>query len=632
MAEFAEESVEKLVPTFELIRAAGLIQSDQLAEFIKRCGRYEYRLQKRTKSVSDYNTYIQYLKDFLEYWQRQRALKKRFSKDRVRKNIQQKICWIYKVRSERFKKKEFYLEAARFNKSNELINSASESYNRLLQLALRKFPTDVLLWTTMLKTELAYVKYIRARREKLAAAETKTPKSEGVQETEKPKNKTAIDSEAEDAVLRMDVVRIVIEEAKTAIPSEKLEEEMSTFADRQFRNVKIHLDVNDVSALTVSGPVPNPNASSVPSSGRLRSRHIILVPLRRHFASRMYEVFRAVLNEAIRLQVTSLAMPPIGTGGFHLDRTMCANALSDALESINDFGQLNEISIIDTNRNMVEFFHQWMSQLVLRDQQQNPQHYSTFLQQPSAGTSQSQSQATGSQSSSVLNNVLSIQPPSLNVSPFSAYFTALSKQQIAELRAARLEEIEREKDQNKEQPLDVVEACSVCLMEMYEEDTTNYSENDDMTIVQLGACSHRFHRSCVITWFRNQPKCPFCQTTMSTIHGPQPRDGRMVSEICLRGHLGGYEDVRGFIKINYSFPNGTQTNKHLRPGVPYTGTHRECYLPNTDEGHMVLEMLQYGYPDPNYLNRVKAELAAVGITEDVDTNESMDDSFTDDDD
>ncbi|KAI6195022.1 hypothetical protein M3Y96_01186900 [Aphelenchoides besseyi] len=486
---------------------------------------------------------------------------------------------------------------------------------------------------------------------------------------------------------------------------------MSTFADRQFRNVKIHLDVdnllnrteqaiaiacgpafqltsllsnaisqaggpqfqNDVSALTVSGPVPNPNASSVPSSGRLRSRHIILVPLRRHFASRMYEVFRAVLNEAIRLQVTSLAMPPIGTGGFHLDRTMCANALSDALESINDFGQLNEISIIDTNRNMVEFFHQWMSQLVLRDQQQNPQHYSTFLQQPSAGTSQSQSQATGSQSSSVLNNVLSIQPPSLNVSPFSAYFTALSKQQIAELRAARLEEIEREKDQNKEQPLDVVEACSVCLMEMYEEDTTNYSENDDMTIVQLGACSHRFHRSCVITWFRNQPKCPFCQTTMSTIHGPQPRDGRMVSEICLRGHLGGYEDVRGFIKINYSFPNGTQTNKHLRPGVPYTGTHRECYLPNTDEGHMVLEMLQlafdrgliftvgdsitsgqqntvvwngihhktsrhggpaaYGYPDPNYLNRVKAELAAVGITEeDVDTNESMDDSFTDDDD
>ncbi|KAI6228515.1 hypothetical protein M3Y95_00630400 [Aphelenchoides besseyi] len=86
MAEFAEESVEKLVLTFD----------DHLAEFIKRCGCYEYRLQKRTKSVGLYNTYIQYLKNFVEYWQRQKALKKRFSKNRVRKNIQQKISWVYK--------------------------------------------------------------------------------------------------------------------------------------------------------------------------------------------------------------------------------------------------------------------------------------------------------------------------------------------------------------------------------------------------------------------------------------------------------------------------------------------------------------------------------------------------------
>ncbi|KAI6197635.1 E3 ubiquitin-protein ligase [Aphelenchoides besseyi] len=375
----------------------------------------------------------------------------------------------------------------------------------------------------------------------------------------------------------------------------------------------------------------------------------------------------------MRLEVTSLALPPIGTGGFHLDRTLCANALSDALQSINDFRRLNRISIIDTNRNMVGFFHERMSQLVTRDHHQNPQHYPTLHLQPFARSSQSQTQATGNGSSNLFVNAINVQPLPLSILPFSSYFTALSKQRIADLRAARLEEIEREKDQNKEQPSDIVEACPVCLMEMYEEDMTSYSENDDMTVVQLGKCSHCFHRSCVITWFRNQVKCPLCQTEMTATLGPQPSDGRMVSEICTRGRLDGYEDVYGFIKINYSFPNGIQTDQHLRPGVPYTGTHRECYLPNTYEGDVVLRLLQvafnrghiftvgdsitsgqrntvvwngihhktsrhggpaaYGYPDPGYLNRVKNELAAVGVTQDdIDTDDSMDDSYTDEDD
>ena len=98
------------------------------------------------------------------------------------------------------------------------------------------------------------------------------------------------------------------------------------------------------------------------------------------------------------------------------------------------------------------------------------------------------------------------------------------------------------------------------------------------------------------------------------------------------------------IVIQYNFPNGQG----------YTGTSRTCYLPNNKEGREVLALLYiafqrkltfvvgtsittgrkntvvwngihhktslyggptyFGYPDPNYFNRVKEELAARGVT------------------
>ena len=98
------------------------------------------------------------------------------------------------------------------------------------------------------------------------------------------------------------------------------------------------------------------------------------------------------------------------------------------------------------------------------------------------------------------------------------------------------------------------------------------------------------------------------------------------------------------IIIQYNFPSGNG----------YSGTHRTCYLPNNSEGREVLAMLKvafdrkltftvgtsvttgkkntvvwngihhktslfggptcFGYPDKNYFNRVKEELAAKGVT------------------
>lgn len=101
-----------------------------------------------------------------------------------------------------------------------------------------------------------------------------------------------------------------------------------------------------------------------------------------------------------------------------------------------------------------------------------------------------------------------------------------------------------------------------------------------------------------------------------------------------------------------------QGPEHPNPGMPYTarGFPRYCYLPDNEKGRKVLELLRvawkrrliftvgtssttgesntvvwneihhktemdtnlsgHGYPDPNYLDNVLAELAAQGVTED----------------
>lgn len=116
--------------------------------------------------------------------------------------------------------------------------------------------------------------------------------------------------------------------------------------------------------------------------------------------------------------------------------------------------------------------------------------------------------------------------------------------------------------------------------------------------------------------------------------------------------LSGYENV-GTIRVDYNFPSGVQGPEHPNPGVPYSGTSRSGYLPDNAEGQEILRLFQlafdrrlmftvgrsvttgddntvvwggihhktstsggptsFGYPDPTYFERVKAELAAKGV-------------------
>ncbi|XP_042073457.1 uncharacterized protein LOC102292484 isoform X3 [Haplochromis burtoni] len=164
-------------------------------------------------------------------------------------------------------------------------------------------------------------------------------------------------------------------------------------------------------------------------------------------------------------------------------------------------------------------------------------------------------------------------------------------------------------------------------------------------------CKHEFCKDCLRrAQEANGPICPICRVVFGKIVGDQP-DGRMSHQI-LTIPLPGYSDC-GTIMISYEIPSGTQTEKHPNPGQRYFGIRRQAYLPDNKEGNEVLRLLKkafgqkliftigtsrttgmdgqvtwndihhktstsggpdcFGYPDPEYLSRVKEELKAKGI-------------------
>ncbi|KAL3865218.1 hypothetical protein ACJMK2_006834 [Sinanodonta woodiana] len=166
-------------------------------------------------------------------------------------------------------------------------------------------------------------------------------------------------------------------------------------------------------------------------------------------------------------------------------------------------------------------------------------------------------------------------------------------------------------------------------------------------------CGHdSFHKKCIDEAFVYKEVCPLCGKIIGTVTGSQP-DGKMKITDSKRS-LPGYEHC-GSIEIFYEFQDGIQSGDHPHPGKPYKGTRRKAYLPGNHEGQTVLKMLKvafdrklvftigesrttgktdtvtwndihhktridggpsnFGYPDPDYLRRVREELKAKGITE-----------------
>ncbi|NWI55188.1 DTX3L ligase, partial [Calyptomena viridis] len=166
----------------------------------------------------------------------------------------------------------------------------------------------------------------------------------------------------------------------------------------------------------------------------------------------------------------------------------------------------------------------------------------------------------------------------------------------------------------------------------------------------LTKCKHAFCKVCIDKAMSYKQACPLCNTIYGVMKGDQP-EGTMSSEKWYFS-LPGYANC-GTIVIEYSMKGGIQTSNHPNPGQPYGSTCRTAYLPDNEEGQEILKLLKrafsqkliftvgqsrttgaknvitwndihhktsvnggpanFGYPDPDYLQRVRAELKAKGI-------------------
>ncbi|XP_055955559.1 uncharacterized protein LOC126816067 isoform X1 [Patella vulgata] len=167
-------------------------------------------------------------------------------------------------------------------------------------------------------------------------------------------------------------------------------------------------------------------------------------------------------------------------------------------------------------------------------------------------------------------------------------------------------------------------------------------------------CGHSFCGPCIDQAMKCSIFCPICRKNVygGIQTGTQP-DGHMEVTKNIYSHLPGYEKYCT-IEIKYIFRDGIQSEKHPNPGKPFKGTTRTAYLPDNRDGQEVLSLLKtawdrrliftvgksvttgqndvvtwndihhktrvhggpdsYGYPDLGYLNRVKKELMAHGVT------------------
>ncbi|XP_056461967.1 E3 ubiquitin-protein ligase DTX3L-like isoform X4 [Gadus chalcogrammus] len=184
---------------------------------------------------------------------------------------------------------------------------------------------------------------------------------------------------------------------------------------------------------------------------------------------------------------------------------------------------------------------------------------------------------------------------------------------------------------------DEEDKCPVCM--------------DQITNRTTLPCNHALCKECLENLVTKMgPTCPICKALFGELTGDQP-DGRMTYET-QRNSLPGFQG-HGNIVIKYEMYPGKQTARHPNPGKTHYGTQRSAYLPDNREGREVLRLLQrafdkrliftvgtsrtsgsedqvtwndihhktnigggpssFGYPDPDYLRRVKEELKAKGI-------------------
>uniref|UniRef100_A0A4W3HJ64 E3 ubiquitin-protein ligase n=1 Tax=Callorhinchus milii TaxID=7868 RepID=A0A4W3HJ64_CALMI len=207
------------------------------------------------------------------------------------------------------------------------------------------------------------------------------------------------------------------------------------------------------------------------------------------------------------------------------------------------------------------------------------------------------------------------------------------------------------------------EDCTICMERLvsssgYEGVLSNKGGKAEL-VGKLSKCGHMYHLLCLVAMYNNGNKdgslqCPTCKAIYGEKTGTQP-PGKMEYHV-IPHSLPGYPEPKT-IRIVYDIPAGLQGTEHPNPGKRFTarGFPRHCYLPDDEKGRKVLKLLivawerrliftigtsnttgesdtvvwneihhktefgsnltGHGYPDPNYLENVLAELSAQGVAE-----------------
>ncbi|VDI70693.1 deltex [Mytilus galloprovincialis] len=341
-------------------------------------------------------------------------------------------------------------------------------------------------------------------------------------------------------------------------------------------------------------------------------------------------VLQTVDNMKRRSEEISLALPMIGTGGLTDWRLQsCCNAASEAIWTYlkaNSHSHIRHIHLVNDNAEITR---------ILRDIFQRHEHRegppSKVRDVPRTHSKEFEYHTKGLK----LKETWKVQKMTDSSVDISKYFDKISNSSKDNEKRGKLKIYGDDEEQTF-----VSENCGICMCEMTDP-------------VRLNRCKHTFCLECITGFFQTKPSCPVCGFVYGKIYGDQPDDGTASIYIDPTS-LPGYDEKQTYVII-YEFPKGKQKSFHPDPGVEYEGFKRRAFLPISKDGTEVLQLLKrafeqgmaftigtsrttgkegvitwndihhktsktggptkFGYPDSEYLTRVREELGCKGITD-----------------
>uniref|UniRef100_A0A7E4UUN1 E3 ubiquitin-protein ligase n=1 Tax=Panagrellus redivivus TaxID=6233 RepID=A0A7E4UUN1_PANRE len=386
--------------------------------------------------------------------------------------------------------------------------------------------------------------------------------------------------------------------------------------------------------------------------------NIIVIPVRARHRNSMRVIYRMALKAAIDNGHERVVMPLIGCGGFHISVHQGCRDLKEAVSTFSQFGPIRDICFIDTSSGTTDELAQMFESLDdlpnILGASQDPGALPVvnddgieFLRNIPGPSVQNEIAFDGPPPAPIGFNpivevvdVVAPRPDREDDTP--KYWKVVDRTEFPTAGTSS--------DESLANP------CPICLCDLA---TSSLGKSDPADlesdpVVKLVDCIHMFHLTCITQCFENKKQCPMCMRQYENTVGSQPAHGKMTVRN-VPGRVPGHPRAAGWLRIKYSIPIGIQTPRHIRPGVPHAGTTRTAWLPDDEGGREVLGLLRrafdqrhiftigdsittgqknvpvwvihhktsqsggptdFGYPDPDYYDRVKEELAQVGITSD----------------